>query len=294
MGDSATDEKNKTLEATATDDPAGTPDDKTEVKIVLEKAAGNGSQPDIDAIVRGRVNKLNKRFDAKDQENNQLTGDLATANQRNSLLQLQVDQLKSRPSSQDKPPDPNDFDDGAADPKYMDALNSFTDARISGVVQKQLAEHQQVQPGRVSEVKQQQHYQRAHNLGIDNYEALEAKAIDILGPEISRRIIDVAPNSERIMAYLGSNPEAAQYHRDQIDTNPLNGVWELASLRFADIASQPNPPPNPDTPLQGVSPTTTDDYDKKLEKHRETAAATGKMGPLMDFKRKNQRPSAAP
>ncbi|MCH8240400.1 MAG: hypothetical protein IIB62_10205, partial [Proteobacteria bacterium] len=151
MGDSETADdikKAKTKEApdaTVSQDPAkagnsdaGT-DGKTEVKVVLEKASGNGSQPDIDAIVRGRVNKLNKRFDAKDQENNQLTGDLATANQRNALLQLQIDQLKSRPSSQDKPPDPNDFDDGAADPKYIGALNTYSDARTLAVVQQHMS-----------------------------------------------------------------------------------------------------------------------------------------------------------
>lgn len=258
------------------------------VEVVLKE--GTGSQPDVNAIVQRRVNKLNGRNDQMAAERDTARGDLSTAQQQNEMLQMQIDQLKAKAVTPEaSPPDPLNFDDGAADPKYATALNEYTDSRVNSAVQRHLADQQPAPTtqNRHSEKTQSEHYQRAALLGVPDFDDVETAAMDILGTSSSKSIIGEFPNSELIMYYLGKNPGKAHEFRDLFDTNPVRGIRMLERLELQAEGGTQSTAPNPDTPLEGVTPASTNDLQKQLDKLRASAAETRNMDALMKFKREH-------
>lgn len=222
-----------------------------ETEIVLE--GDDGSQPDQSNLgIRKRINKLNAKVsDANDVASN-ASAELENERQKNKLLQLALEQ-KQETATPSGPPDPLDFDGGASDTKYVEALNGY----ISGLVREETAKHipePEPQTDRDLEVKQKQHYEAADKLNISDYEAVEDVAVGILGKETVNHLIKQTSNSPVILYYLGKNPEKAERIAELVKANPIKGVMELGALeaRLKVTKVKRNQAPNPDDVLEGA------------------------------------------
>ncbi len=253
-------------------DDEGQPEpDGQEVEIV--RAGDDGSQPkDKTAGIRKRVNKLNAKVRAAEDTSSQAVAELATLREQNKVLQLFVEQTKAAEST--KPPDPNDFDDGVHDPKYVEAHQKHTQEVIAAEVQKQAAAFAPVQTdtssvSRELERRQTRHYEQADKLGAVDYQETEDKAVAILGNETVNQLISKMDSSPLILYFLGKNPDEAEEIKALIDTDPVKAVLKLGELG-AGLKVQPkaksDPTPDPDDELRGGSPAATGALAKKFEK----------------------------
>lgn len=240
------------LEAKA-DGEEGT-EEETEVEIVLD-GEEEGSRPDSNNLgIRKRINKLNAKVSNAQDGQATANAELENERQKNKLLELALEQknAKAAPSG---PPDPLDFDDGARDAKYVEALHGYN----RQFFQSEMAKHTESQPVPASkdlEVKQTQHYEAAEKLGIKDYDDVEDQAIGILGMDTVNQLIGAEPNSPQILYYLGKNPNTAQEIADLLRSSPIKGVMKLgalsARLKVAPKAKR-NQAPNPDDELESTT-----------------------------------------
>lgn len=198
---------------------------KEEFEIVLDD---EGSQPDENRGVRKRVNKLNKRVEVATEGRDRAIEELTSVKHQNELLQLALDQEKTS-----KPPNPNDFDDGVADPKFVEANSVHIKSMIGSEVQK----HAKSAPAPQTEVvnhdlvrMQTRHYEQADALKIDDFEETEDKAIDIIGRETVNQVIGASDKSHLILYYFGKNPRKAESFADLVATAPVQAAIEIGRL----------------------------------------------------------------
>jgi len=229
--------------------------DGQEVEIVLE--GNDGSQPVQSNLgIRKRVQKLNAKVNAAQDQASQANSDLATEREKNKLLQLALDQQKAEPTG---PPDPYDFDDGAKDAKYVKALQDYNRDFFKSQMEQHTAAQPVTQPAadRALERRQTQHYEAADKLGIKDYADVEDKAIEILGNSTVNQLIKSLDNSPKILYYLGKNPAKAEEIADMLKgPDAVKGVLELGALS-AGLKAKPkakrNQAPDPDDDLEGTS-----------------------------------------
>lgn len=303
-GKPAGDEPLKADDPNATAD--GKPDgesletDSQEVEIVLR--GEEGTQPkelDIDAIVRRRVYRAKKQVNAVQGELSETAQKLVVAEERIKMMQMSEDYQKAQ-SEIAKPPDPNDFDDGAQDAKYIAAQSDHQDKRIEAAVKKQTA-HLTSQPAIDGDLerKRTNHYRRSVELGAKNFEEMEDKAIGILGQANADEIVKRSSKSAEILYYLGKHPDEAKELAELSNSDAWAAVSMIGRLE-ADLQvkrpAKANQAPNPDEELEGSIPPSQNASDRKLDKLREAAAIGGNadaMQRLMDFKRELKEKAAA-
>ncbi len=231
--------------------------DSLEVEIVLPE--DDGSQPKPKHLgIRKRINKLNARNDATTERATTAEADVKVLQAKNELLELALTQNKKEPETA-LPPDPNNFDDGASDTKYVAALNAHNMAFFDAEFAKR-TNVQQNTPKPVHadlERKQNAHYEAADKLGVKDYDDTEDKAIAILGKSAANQLIAAIPDSSpRVLYYLGKNESVAQELADLIKSDPVAGVLKLGALG-AQLKVQPKrksgATPNPDDELVGTT-----------------------------------------
>jgi len=283
-------------EASEVSEEGGEQQEATEVEVVLEGA--DGSQPDKQHGIRKRVNKLNRKAAKAEDKASDAENRLEIEQQKNKLLTLALEQ--KTPAELPPPPDPNDYDDGVRDPKYVNALREFNQPAIAAEVQRQTAN---IAPPQVDTVdrglerKQTKHYERAGELGAKDFEETEDKAIEILGNDTVNQVINNFEKSELLLYYLGKNPGKAESIAELIKTNPIMGVAELGRME-ARLSAKPKsnsePTPDPDEELQGGSPSAgkSSRYERDLDKLREAAqdGGSGRMQAIADYKKKHGKP----
>ena len=226
------------------------------VEIVLE--GEDGSQPDRSNLgIRKRINKLNAKVNEAKDGAQEAQAALEAERQKNKLLELALEQQKeAKPSG---PPDPLDYDGGAGDAKYVEALNTYTSELVRAEMAKHVAQPVQ-QADNELEVKQTQHYEKAERLKIGDYDEVEDVAIGILGKDTVNHLIKNSGNSPVILYHLGKNPAKAEQIADLVKRNPIKGVMELGALeaRLKVTKVKRNQAPDPDDELEGTtSPRTT-------------------------------------
>ena len=225
--------------------------DGQEVEIVLEGDVG--SQPDQKHLgIRKRINKLNGKLnDAKDETAN-VSADLENERQKTKLLQMALDQKQeAKPSL---PPNPLDFDDGAADAKYVEALEGYNREFIRAEMAKHVVAPEPIANPAV-EKAQLRHYEAASKLKVPDYDEVEDKAISILGNDTAKQLIAESEHSAKLMYFLGKNPAKAQHIADLVETSPVKAILELGALGAslkAQTKAKRNPAPNPDDELEGA------------------------------------------
>lgn len=230
-----------------------------EVEIVLEGDEGSQPESQSNLGIRKRVNKLNAKVSAAEGAAEDATTALELERQKNKLLQLALEQQNGgAPAKASGPPDPFDFDDGAKDAKYVDALQEYNRAFIQAEMQ--AAQEAQPKPvdNRAVEARQVAHYEAAEKLGVKDYAEAEDKTIEILGQDTAVQMIGSLDNSPQVMYYLGKNPGKAEQLKELLAQNPVKGVLELGRLS-AGLTTRPkakrNAAPDPDSELEGSSVT---------------------------------------
>ena len=252
-------------------------DQDQEIEIV--RTAEPGSSPDRQQLgIRKRVNKLNAKVDAAKEEAAQTSGELQMEREKNRLLELYVQQLKSE-SEAPKAPNPNDYDDGTSDAQYAKALEDFIASKVDAGVEKRIAAQPKAAPVTDANLvrRQESHYEKAEKLGAKDYAEVEDAAIGVLGNEAVNHIIKASDNSHLILYYLGKNPGQAEEISELIKTDAVKAVWKLGALE-KELKVQPrakqNQAPDPDNELEGASVAGSGDAaNSKLKKLLEEAAS---------------------
>jgi hypothetical protein len=271
-----------------------------EIEIVREgtQPQKEFTQKQVDDIVSKRVKRLNKKSDATGEAAAATNTELEIEREKTKLLQLALEQAKQAKQVAPTMPNPEDFDEGTADPKYQEKVTAYNETIIAAEVAKQVtqattqtadvinlnARNDQLQK------KQRKHYERAADIGVKDYEATEDAALEVLGNEVANHLIDNFDDSHIIMYYLGKNPDEAKRISNLLKTSPIKGVAELGRLS-GELKVKPkkvDPAPDPDEEIKGDMKPDTSAVHKRLEKLRDEAAKTGNMDKLMAFKRKHK------
>lgn len=248
-------DKTQTDGAPEANDAEANPDQQDQ-EIEIVRAVEPGSQPDRHLGFRKRVNKLNAKVDAAQQEATQASEALEIEREKNRLLQLALEQNKEPEAP--KAPDPNDYDDGASDAAYARALENFISERVEAKLEKHTAAQPKAPPATDPSLirKQEKHYEKAEALGAKDYAEVEDAALGVLGNEAVNHIIKASDNSHLILYYLGKNPGQAEEIAELIQTDAVKAVWKLGALE-KELKVQPrakqNQAPDPDNELEGAS-----------------------------------------
>jgi len=227
-----------------------------EVDVVLSDDDGSQPKPQNFGI-RKRINKLNSRVAAAQKEAGDAETRLEVERAQNELLKLALEQQQSgNPDKASLPPDPNDFDDGAKDPAYVSALTGYNQRFFEEQFDKRAKQTAAPPaPNPKSEQRQVAHYEAAEKLGVKDYDEAEDAAINVLGQDTVKRLIDASDASPRILYYLGKNKEVAAEIAELVKTDPVAGVLKLGALG-ASLKVQPRRQsqvaPDPDDELSGT------------------------------------------
>ena len=269
---------------------------ETPQQFDVVRQGAEGSQPKVknNAWIPKRINKIGAQRDTARDEADQSQADLAIEKEKNKLLQLALDQKNEAETI--KPPNPDDFDEGVHDPKFIRDQNTYNQNFIASEVQKATANIQRNdEPAPNTELlsKQTKHYETAQDLGADDYAEVEDKALDILGNEIVNFIIQSSDSSPVILYYLGKNPDEAENIAELVKTNLGKAALQIGRLEV-ELKVRPKgktePTPDPDDEIEGGSPSANNtkqaSYDAKLDTFRGDVASGKKtFSQLVAFKK---------
>lgn len=236
------------------ENPSEEEEQQSPEQFEIVEGEGSDSQPEKKA--GGGVRRLVRRLSVAKEQVNQTSAELEAEREKNKLLMLALEQQKEE---SDQPPDPMDFDDGIADPKYIKAWQEHQDKVVARAVEKatsSLPVKQQPVVKPDLEGKQQAHGERALKLGIDDYAEVQDAAIEVLGVKTANDIIALSDKSELILYHLGKNPSRAEDFRDLVERDVAGAVKEIGRLEEA-LKVRPRattqPAHDPDEEVRGSS-----------------------------------------
>ena len=235
-------------------------DDPGEVELVREV---KGSQPT--SKTRSFSNRIKKFKGETQQEKDRADG----AESQNAILreQLKLKDLALEQERNKKPPvarpNPDDFDEGGSDPKYLDQLDGYYDQRADQRSKDNLAEYAKTNTQTIANNTQEDnldkvllaYHEKAAEVSPKDHEEKEDKAIEVLGNKTVNEIISNWDDAPLILYYLGANPNEAENVRDLIPKNPVKGVAKIERL-LTEISFKPKTKPTapePDDELPGGS-----------------------------------------
>jgi len=297
----------ESTEASAGDDTTEateTPEQDQEFEVVLESTGSQPKPANVPAVSIGkRINKLNARVDDARQGEERANNELLLANERNRLLQIQLEQ-RNETQTQPLLPNVDDFDGGVHDPEYVKKFQEYQAGAVQTEITRQVQEatKQTVQTSKQSvqaqELKRHQirHIQKSDELGLKDYAEVEDEAVSILGHNTVNTIISNFDDSHILLYFLGKNPGRAESIAETIQTNPIRGVAEIGAL-LSKLKVKPKTKitPNPDTPLPGGSPSGSNDTDKRATQLLDKATKSGSKADLNKYldHQANRRKEAA-
>lgn len=266
-----------------------------------ESESAADTQPKGKRGFKKRIDRLSKQREEAKRDRDETAAKLRQAQREKELLQMKVDQLSGK-QRLDKKPDPDDFDLGEHDEKYIEAKEKWDEARLQKLVDSRVAEQVQThtQTGAQQEherelkKKQEAHWEKADELGVEDYDAKEEKLIEVMGAEMVNNIIDYFPeDSHNLVYYLGTNEDEAEELTEQL-ANPKTMVAAVAKIgrlseRIKADPIKPKPSPNPDTNLDPSAPSAQEALQLRLDKIRDNFVKTGEKGgmkKIMEFKRR--------
>ena len=220
----------ETLDDDQTTDQDDPKDSETEPTADKE-----GSQPEGDL-----TKNMQKRLAKEKSRQYALEAELEKERDEKAALQAQITAQKPAVVP-DAPvePNPDDFDLGRDDKAFISADRAFnryeTKKEILSEINqnnKQNAQSQQVndRAGRLKEATDS-HYERAGNIQVDDYLAVEKRAINILGKEVAEAIVMDFDATEALLYHLGENTDKArEVSRMFKDGKPVKGLRFLARL----------------------------------------------------------------
>lgn len=228
-----------------------------EVEIVLEGEDEPASKPTVPLNKHlKRISKLNTRVETANHEAEEERQKREALEEQNRLLLMQINQGQDAPKGRPK------VDDFESDAEYEAALEDYENTRISQVTQEKAAEllrqqaEEQARSAREAAFNSQlrEHYERADQLKVSDYEETEDKAIDVMGKDIARQIMANTEQSQVVLYHLGKNPEKAAEYARKFEGNPIKGLLEIGGLASRlQVRSKSSLPPNPETQIEGGS-----------------------------------------
>lgn len=245
------------------DGQASEPAGEVENEIVLE----GDTQPQADQVPVGfykRINKLNGDIDTLESQNSEANQENLDLKEENKLLRMAVDRSRGGSAEKElKRPNPDDFDGGTYDPKYIDEANVYMDAKIAEGTKNAVAKFAETSQVKQTEVvqseglkaKQKAHFERAAKLKIKDYAETEDKAIEILGTQSVNHLIGgLKKDTEKILYHLGKFPDKAHHYAEMFKTRDgtIEALVELGRLvERIKVKPKKTTAPGPDNELEG-------------------------------------------
>ena len=230
------------------------PEDPEEVEIGIEGEEQPSSKPVRISGFQKRINRLNAKVDAASSEVESERKRREAAEEEAKLWRMKAQQSVSKPK-------PEDFD---TDAEFEAARERYENDRIAELAAKkaeeQVQQYLEKSQSQTTQASQQQEFDRmskAHDaraaaLKVPDYDEVEDVAIDSLGDDLSRTIVNKIPNSEMLMYYLGKNRARAEEFRTLAVTDPLGCVLELGGLaKQLSVRPKRKPAPDPETQVEG-------------------------------------------
>lgn len=294
-GENTNPEEGETSEGTAAEGSeaeSSEGDEQSEGGSDQEADKAEANKKSAQQRVSTRIRKLNHEKGQSDLDKQELQDRLNTANQRNEILQLAVNQN----GADQKPvePSPDDFEDGVQDPKYVKKFQEYlrdqNKEEIAKEVAKQTKTSQDVTSNNINQRdwtrKQKEHYLKAVDEGNDDYEEKEDALIEIIGKKGVEGIIRGCDDAHKIIYRLGADEKLAYDLCDALESND-----QVLAVRLLERASghsfknkpKTKPTPDPDTQLPGGSPGAATGFEAKRLKMLEKAQKTGDQSIYSDF-----------
>lgn len=273
------------------------PEEPAEVEIVLD---GDTQPKEAPRGFLKRINKLNgKVADAKAQTSEVQEKSNLQAEEI-KVLRMALEQGQNASNQQPlEMPNPDDFDGGTYDPDYTAKVNEYTGKKIQAEVQKGVAEatkqtnvsYQQAAQSQELEKAQKKHIERSIKLGVKDYEEKEDIAIAILGKESINHLIQNVDKSELLFYYFGDKPHIAEKYAAMLIKQPIRALTEIGGLvERIKVKPKTETNPDPDTELEGGTPSNMEHLQNKLNKLRDAARNGGSdaMKKIADFKKEQK------
>lgn len=213
-------------------------EEEIEVEAVAEDAESEedeivmeGEEQPASSVPKGflkRINKLNSRVDAAHEETEQERRKREMLEEENRLLKLKL-------TGTQKAPKPEDFDTDeeydVANRKYQEGkMEAAVKAEAERLFQAQQQQSTQVAQRMQAEQRLTEHYQRAEQLKLKDYEQAEDTAIEVLGRDTAKHIMASTDKSHLVMYHLGKNPVKAEQIANMVRTNPIQALIEVGKI----------------------------------------------------------------
>ena len=201
-----------------------------EVSVVLDGEPGSQPGGNNNLGIRKRINRLRGKLETAASEKSGLEKENETLKQELQLWRMS--QGKEKTEKEKGAPNPDDYDNGVLDPKYIKANEDHLTEVISARLKKESSDATSLtQAGRDAEERHVAHYKRADSMGVKDYDATEDAAIKILGKDSALGIIEGGlSNSEALLYYLGKNPKEAQRLADLVKLSPIQATMEVGAI----------------------------------------------------------------
>lgn len=245
-----------------------------------------------------RTSRLVTQRNAAQGQADEATAALNAEREASKLKDLRIAQLEEKAQSRVVEPNSDNFDGGVDDPDFVKQKKEFDNANIKKLVSEQVAQVAQqsndtaIRNHQANDLKnrQEEHWKQADEMGNQDYDVKEEKAIDTMGKDMVNHIIANCPgDSHKVIYYLGANEqEAAELSEMLADKSTMvKGVLKLGQIQ-AKLASntQNSFTPDPDEETEGSAPSAQESLERQLDKLRQDAVKTGKLDKILSFKKR--------
>jgi hypothetical protein len=271
---------------------------ENEVEVVLETIDGEEETTSEPPAKRSPVIRdMRKRIKEQNRENKDLSTENATLRAQLAAAAQQQPAPPAPPAPEVSDVPPTLESCGYDSDKFQEEYSKWNDAQLDKKLDQRL-QQQQRREQKSSATQQNEsliegHYQRASELKVGDYEAVEDVAVAALGVQLVQAIQTTVDNSETLIYWLGKNPEKAAALAVQFEANPGKATFELGKLASrVSLRPKGGGAPDPDIPVRGgggtVNASLVAKYQKALDeatnadnplearrKVREAAAANG-------------------
>lgn len=211
-----------------------------------------------------KQSRLLKQVDEAKGETAEVIKKLQAAEADKELYKKALAELKGDPNELKKP-DPNDFEYGEEDEKFIQAKQVYDDKILDKKVSEKLQKATQQQSQQLSQAKQaenlkkrqDEHWAKVDKDGPEDYSVKETALVDVIGVDMVNHIIENCPeDSDKVVYYLGANEEEARELATMLSNrnSMIRGVLKLGRIQ-AKLASpdnnKPKPAANPDEEIEG-------------------------------------------
>jgi hypothetical protein len=239
-------------------------DDEGEYEIVLEGDSGLSDKELKTQKFHDRMNERNKQTSMAKESEGKANAELDAKNKENLLLRQLLDKQQGN-DAPSGPPNPDNYDGGAFDNKYIADITAFhaNQANINATKNIMVAREQDEQRKKVDEKKRvtekfyESHYQRATDLDKKlkkkDYDEKEKVALKVFGDAKSDFIVETFDNSEMIFYKLGQDEAKARYFSNLLDTSPGRALKEMGVFesKIKKVKRKINKTPDPETNARG-------------------------------------------